>query len=102
VQLLCNKEKLAMSNAEIFRVHADECQWMARFTHDEDRKRQWLDMERRWRDLIERDEAQHIRHDVSETNLAVSRRTFVRRDKYAKRKSNCDMRQLKRRAARRG
>ena len=78
-----------MSNAEIFRVHADECRFMARFAHDENRQRQWLDMERRWRDLIERDKARHIHHDGSKINLAVNnyRRTAGRLDKYAKRES---------------
>jgi len=78
-----------MSNAEIFRVHADECRLMARFTHDEIRKRQWLDMERRWRDLIERDEERSICHELRKINLALNNHghTPGRRDKYAKRES---------------
>ncbi len=78
-----------MSNAEIFRVHADDCRLMAGFTHDENRKRQWLDMERRWRDQIERDEARYIHYDVSKINLAANNHghTPGRRDKYAKRES---------------
>jgi hypothetical protein len=60
---LLQKGEARMSNAEIFRVHADDCRLMARFTHDENRQSQWLDMERRWRDLIER----AMRHDTSAT-----------------------------------
>ncbi len=78
-----------MSNAEIFRVHADECRLMAHFTRDENRKRQWLDMERRWRDLIERDEARYIRHELRKIHLAPNNHEHTpgRRDKYAKRES---------------
>ncbi len=78
-----------MSNADIFRVHADECRLMARFTRDENRRRQWLVMERRWCDLIERDEARYIRHDVRKINLVLNNngRTPGRHAKYAKRES---------------
>lgn len=48
--------------SETFRSHAQECQWMASFTHDAADKATWSQMAKRWLSCAEYYEDQHARH----------------------------------------